>query len=83
VNNQHLTVRQNLFDFLTMACQSPSFCGDSTYLWIDQICIDQSRDVEKGHQVAQLLQIFLKATSVFVWLGQTFDGSDALMEATH
>lgn len=38
-------------------------------LWIDQICIDQKNDVEKGYQVKQMDQIYQHASSNLVWLG--------------
>ncbi|KAK7184364.1 ankyrin and het domain protein [Paraphaeosphaeria sporulosa] len=39
-------------------------------LWVDAICINQSDNVEKGHQVALMGNIYRKAQSVVVWLGR-------------
>ncbi|KAF2672779.1 hypothetical protein BT63DRAFT_420986 [Microthyrium microscopicum] len=48
-------------------------------LWIDAICINQSDNVEKSHQVSQMKDIYSAATSVTVWLGPFADGSDYVM----
>lgn len=45
-------------------------------LWIDQICIDQKNEVEKGYQVNQMDQIYQKACSNLVWLGEATAQSD-------
>ncbi|KAG5811358.1 hypothetical protein H9Q74_006057 [Fusarium xylarioides] len=50
-------------------------------LWIDQICINQADNEEKGQQVAMMGNIYSSATQVLVWLGPAQDGSDELMEA--
>jgi hypothetical protein len=41
----------------------------SRKLWIDQICIDQSNDVEQMQQVWMIRQIYSEATTVLAWLG--------------
>jgi hypothetical protein len=38
-------------------------------IWIDLICIDQSNDTERGHQVALMGQIYRKAQRTIAWLG--------------
>ena len=38
-------------------------------LWIDDICINQSNNMEKNHQVRQMFDTFSTATIVLVWLG--------------
>ncbi|KAF5964085.1 het-6OR heterokaryon incompatibility protein (het-6OR allele) [Fusarium bulbicola] len=50
-------------------------------LWIDQICINQADNKEKGQQVAMMGSIYSSATQVLVWLGPAQDDSDELMEA--
>ncbi|KAM5382967.1 hypothetical protein ACJA88_003500 [Fusarium oxysporum] len=50
-------------------------------LWIDQICINQADNKEKGQQVAMMGSIYSSATQVLVWLGPAQDGSEELMEA--
>ncbi|KAM7219817.1 Heterokaryon incompatibility protein (HET) domain containing protein [Rhypophila decipiens] len=47
--------------------------------WIDAICIDQQSHLEKGHQVRQMRLIYQNAQNVHVWLGQSTDDIDMLM----
>ncbi|KAI3579715.1 heterokaryon incompatibility, partial [Fusarium oxysporum f. sp. albedinis] len=42
---------------------------DNSFLWIDQICINQSDIDERNHQVPIMGNIYRKAYRVFVWLG--------------
>lgn len=53
--------------------------ADDVILWIDQICINQSDDDEKNHQVSQMKDIYSKAERVVAWLGPAADDSDLLM----
>lgn len=39
-----------------------------TLLWIDQVCIDQSNSLERGHQVSIMKTIYQNASEVRVWL---------------
>jgi hypothetical protein len=50
------------------------------YLWIDQICINQSATDERNHQVQLMSQIFNRASQVCTWLGEAADDSDAGMD---
>lgn len=43
--------------------------------WIDQICINQADDEEKGFQVQLMKEIYSQATEVIAWLGE--DGGHA------
>ncbi|RBR14522.1 uncharacterized protein FIESC28_07651 [Fusarium coffeatum] len=54
---------------------------ETVTLWIDQICINQADNKEKGEQVAMMGRIYSEATQVIVWLGPAADGSDGLMNA--
>ncbi|KAF5532871.1 het-domain-containing protein [Fusarium napiforme] len=49
-------------------------------LWTDAICIDQSNDTEKGHQVNQMGAIYSAAEEVLVWLGPGNEYTEALMK---
>ncbi|OAL35033.1 hypothetical protein AYO20_05748 [Fonsecaea nubica] len=40
-----------------------------TLLWVDQICIDQSNEIEKSVQVSLISTIYRAAAEVIVWLG--------------
>ncbi|CAN9240591.1 unnamed protein product [Alternaria alternata] len=78
VNNQSFFVRQNLYDFLkAFRARLYRFqdCGnyenEVQWLWIDQICIDQSVVEERNHQVEMMSDIYRKASYVYVWLGKS------------
>ncbi|CAN9174750.1 unnamed protein product [Alternaria sp. RS040] len=78
VNNQSFLVRQNLYDFLkAFRARLYRFkdCGDykseMQWLWIDQICIDQSVVDERNHQVEMMSDIYRRASYVYVWLGKS------------
>lgn len=45
------------------------------YLWIDAICLNQSDNDEKTHQVALMGDIYAQAKKVHIWLGTSTDGS--------
>jgi hypothetical protein len=78
VNKQSFLVRQNLYDFLK-AFRTRLYrfrdCGDYgnevQWLWIDQICIDQSVVKERNHQVEMMSDIYRRASYVYVWLGKS------------
>lgn len=48
--------------------QIRELCGTNT-LWVDAICIDQTNDKEKAHQVPLMEEIYTKANMVYIWLG--------------
>jgi hypothetical protein len=39
-------------------------------LWADAVCIDQSDDQDKGHQVNMMADVYDHASAVLVWLGE-------------
>lgn len=53
---------------------------EDSYIWVDQICIDQENDSEKTHQVQQMRHIYNEAQLVVAWLGPTANGSDLLLK---
>lgn len=66
LNGNHFWVRKNLWEFLRCArLKRRDEC-----LWIDAICIDQSNNSERAHQVQQMGRIFSNAIKVISWLGQ-------------
>lgn len=78
VNNQSFLVRQNLYDFLKafrarlyrfQDCSN--YENETQWLWIDQICIDQSIVEERNHQVEMMSDIYRRASYVYVWLGKS------------
>ncbi|EXJ66909.1 uncharacterized protein A1O5_10104 [Cladophialophora psammophila CBS 110553] len=52
----------------------------SVLLWADAICIDQENDVEKGHQVRLMSNIYKSALRVCAWLGNEADQSNAAID---
>jgi hypothetical protein len=42
-------------------------------LWIDAVCIDQSNNLERNHQVQQMGQIYSRAHNVVAWIGDDPD----------
>lgn len=76
INGSEFFVRQNLFDFLVVACGKHA----GNLFWIDQICIDQSNTGERNHQVMRMSQIYEDASCVYSWLGAEADNSDEAMD---
>ncbi|KAI1374543.1 heterokaryon incompatibility protein-domain-containing protein [Hypoxylon crocopeplum] len=72
VMGQPKTVRLNLWNFLSRLRSR----GYHDYLWCDAICIDQANDHERNHQVQWMAQIYRKAHSVLVWLGEDSEDSN-------
>ena len=71
---QKFSVRQNLHQFLMMKTG-----GMESYLWIDQICINQANVHERNHQVQQMADIYKSAQAALCWLGPGFPDSDKVM----
>jgi heterokaryon incompatibility protein (HET) len=64
----------NLYSFLCTfqkgdAVPDRAVSTDVEYLYIDQICIDQSNLPERNIQVLLMADIYSRSTLVFVWLG--------------
>lgn len=65
-NGRVLMVTRNLFAFLRRVRES----GETSFLWADAICINQSDNKEKTVQVRMMCEIYRKAKSVIAWLGE-------------
>ncbi|KAL8868749.1 MAG: hypothetical protein Q9174_004777 [Haloplaca sp. 1 TL-2023] len=53
-------------------------CGDRPRrMWIDALSINQADNIEKGHQVALMRQIYRGSAKVVVWLGPGNEGAPA------
>ena len=65
INGCPHAIRRNLWRFLAHA----PYHLRGTWIWADQICIAQSSDSEKSHQVRLMGEIYRNATEVIVWLG--------------
>ncbi|KLU83625.1 hypothetical protein MAPG_02678 [Magnaporthiopsis poae ATCC 64411] len=48
-------------------------------LWIDAVCIDQSNDLGKGHQVARMRDIYRKCEVDIAWLGDPSSNDEQLL----
>jgi hypothetical protein len=66
VDGKAFTVRQNLFDFLDIFRNENI---NDSYLWIDQISIDQGSIRERNHQVQLMSTIYTRCKFVIAWLG--------------
>ncbi|OLN85442.1 Heterokaryon incompatibility protein 6, OR allele 10 [Colletotrichum chlorophyti] len=49
---------------------------EGAHVWIDQFCINQDDNAEKSHQVQMMLDIYVAASRVAVWIGLPADDSD-------
>ncbi|KAI8943031.1 hypothetical protein NX059_001067 [Plenodomus lindquistii] len=67
INDQRCGVRDNLFKFLRAYARDPR-CASHPFLWIDQLCIDQTNTSERNHQVRQMKNIYSHAQLVVSWL---------------
>lgn len=61
IKNNILKIPQGLSRFL-------STYRERTYLWIDQISINQSDKQERSHQVSLMSKIYMRCVFVLVWL---------------
>ncbi|KAM0512083.1 hypothetical protein ACHAPE_009231 [Trichoderma viride] len=75
INNQAVSIRQNLYDFLEILSQS---AYKDEWLFIDAICIDQGNILERNAQVQRMGDIYRQAQVVLVWLGPATSESDAI-----
>ncbi|KAK3725193.1 hypothetical protein LTR37_000704 [Vermiconidia calcicola] len=52
----------------------------TTYLWIDQVCIDQDDVAERSVQVAMMGRIYRRAERLLVWMGPETPDSSKVLE---
>ncbi|KAF3035038.1 hypothetical protein E8E12_006931 [Didymella heteroderae] len=72
-------VGENLHAFL-QEVYTWAIHGFDEPIWIDAVCIDQSCNLERGHQVHLMGSIYSNAREVFVWLGDHGELADAFSE---
>jgi Heterokaryon incompatibility protein (HET) len=79
LNGCRFEVRENLWHALNQ------FQSDNTELvmWIDAICINQSSDGERNHQVAKMKMVYEQAIEVIAWLGPSYEDSDLAIQLVH
>jgi ankyrin repeat protein len=78
VNSRNVRVRKNLWRFLRQARAFVPSRFD--WLWVDAICINQNDNRERMHQVELMAKIFQAASSVIVWLGPGYGGSEGALD---
>ncbi|KAH7066523.1 heterokaryon incompatibility protein-domain-containing protein, partial [Paraphoma chrysanthemicola] len=67
LNGRDFRIRQNLFDFLLTFRNDDA---NASYLWVDQISIDQTSTSERNHQVQLMASIYSHQNcDVVAWLG--------------
>lgn len=71
VNGHQVHISRNLYDFLLLFRSRPSLTD--LPIWIDQLCIDQSSNEEKAHQVSIMDRIYRGAKETLAWLGSDQD----------
>ncbi|KAH6642534.1 heterokaryon incompatibility protein-domain-containing protein [Boeremia exigua] len=84
VDGRTLPVRKNLHHFLKCRRKEKNkhyFSEKDLYLFIDQICIDQSDPEERNRQVQLMSQIYSKCWHVILWLND--EEGQCLREARH
>ncbi|KAF2995073.1 hypothetical protein E8E13_002682 [Curvularia kusanoi] len=73
LNGGWLRIGANLFNFLLCLRDDPS---NVHYVWIDQLCIAQTLELERNHQVRLMSSIYERCLHVIMWLGaQSYAGA--------
>ena len=76
-NDQQFPVSSHLYALLSNI--NPKGIPSSIAIWIDAICINQHHVEEKDVHIPRMSEIYSKAHSVTVWLGESGNGSDLIM----
>lgn len=78
IDGYSLSVGANLY----AALLSLRYTSLERILWVDALCIDQTNITEKEQQIQLMAEIYAKARSVIIWLGEatTAATEDALEE---
>jgi hypothetical protein len=71
VNNHSALVTKNLSDALHRLRDD-----GVQRVWVDAVCIDQSNDKEKAHQVQKMGTIYQRAATVLSWIGPEDEDSE-------
>lgn len=69
VNGYEVRATENLVEALRALRAQSIFQNGLFQLWVDAICINQDDQVERGHQVLKMRNIFGYAFKVVTWLG--------------
>jgi hypothetical protein len=76
INDKLFAVTGNLYQFLCVQSFDHDFCC-GTWLWIDQICIDQTNIQERNEQVARMGHVYRSAKTTIIWLGSGVEETDS------
>lgn len=71
-DGKRLKVTANCYDALHQLRRRPK----TSTIWVDSICINQSDEIEKAHQVSLMKHIFSKARKVYIRLEKGTPESD-------
>jgi hypothetical protein len=74
INGEEFAITQSLASALRQLRaldddQRTLTAGPARKLWVDAVCINQSHNAEKSHQVGVMRDIYANARRVFSWLG--------------
>ena len=69
INGKPFTIRPNLYQLLFHLRQR----GESRFLWVDALCINQTNDSERNFHVQFMSRIYEEAELAIVWLGLPSD----------
>ncbi|EHK26244.1 uncharacterized protein TRIVIDRAFT_8990, partial [Trichoderma virens Gv29-8] len=75
-NGRKFFITKNTHDAIRRLRLEP---GETRYLWIDAICINQNDIAEKSSQVAMMANIYKNAKQVDIWLGNGNSSSDYIL----
>ncbi|KAI0126039.1 heterokaryon incompatibility protein-domain-containing protein [Xylariales sp. AK1849] len=64
-------IRPNLHQALTQLRSKK----EGIWLWVDAICIDQTDEQEKNHQLSKMPSIYGNAWSVTIWIGDDYNSA--------
>jgi hypothetical protein len=76
LESKELSVRPNCF----FALKRLRYKDRTRLIWIDALCIDQSDDSERNHQVTLMSKIYSEASNVVIFLGETTQDSDLAID---
>lgn len=79
VNGEPLLITQNL-EACLRALRGKQYVKDGWKLWIDAICINQKDIVERAGQVKRMREIYTKAWTPIIWLGEETEGSNYALD---
>ena len=76
INGESVSVSTNLLAALKQVRLDQRKTASPRKLWVDAICINQSNNAEKSHQVMLMRDIYANASRVVIWIGGPDDLSD-------